>query len=489
MVRVRLLHPQMRLVFMLFFGSQLIAALFTPQPVLAVILTCLRSALLLGLICVGAGLSARHLLWLLPSLFVVYVTAYVDAFLGQRSQSLLSVRLLHPFLTSTSLGLAGAFGALICLSAFRLPLWWRLPLGLLAFSVCVLSGSRAALFGLLVGALIILISQKQRWAALLIGGAAFLVVSSVGNLGQNNTLERFSSISNSDRDLIWSNTISVIAAHPVGGVGPYQLGNSLLPPSQKCELWPSLAERGIQCPAFINTAKGAWLIAHNMMLQQLAEAGIIGALGYALLVGCAALLMLRSQPVLASICAVLLVVSLVDNVLLVPSPFFSEIFWLALGISQRGDSRESEGILPECSQQLVSPSHVLGAALAVLIVFTFPLWTSLSAHRASQSVQLVAASGPRTWSQSTAYPTYVTLKGQGKYRVVVRACLETCRTLGILIANLDTAPRQIWDGWVEQRLPFSKQRPTEIRLELFPLDAPPVAIQPLARKVWLVTEQ
>ncbi|MFC4452175.1 O-antigen ligase family protein [Deinococcus sonorensis] len=480
----RALPRQFQLIFAVMATTQMIAAALSPSPLLSLALAAGRLLLVLALIGAGHRLQTAQLRWALVGLGVVYVTAYADALLGQRSASLLTIRLLHPFLTPPSLGLAGAAGVLLAVAASGAALWWRLPVGLLALSVCVLSGSRSPLLGLLVGLLVILTARRRRWAALLVGGLAFLALTAAGTLSTNSVLERYASISNTDRDLIWNNTLSVIQPHLWSGVGPYQLGGFLQPPGQSCELWPSLTARGVGCPLAVQHLQGAWLIAHNLMLHQLAETGLIGTLGYALLLGLAVPLMLRSSLPVAGLSPLLLVASLVDNVLLVPSPFFAELFWIGLGMALREGATSGTP-----SAVLLAPTRLVLSACAVAGLYLYPLWTSLWPHPRPTTVQVVAASGARHWPRNQPYRVDVLLQGHGSYRVVLRGCLSSCRTLGMLPVNLDSVSSQPWDGWLEERLPTAPGRATRVLLELYPLNAPPFSIQPLARSSWLVDER
>jgi hypothetical protein len=380
------------------------------------------------------------------------------------------------------------------MTAAQRSLWWRIPTGLLAFGVCVLSGSRAPLLGLIIGILIVLTSQKRRIATLILGGCIFLAFNAVNHLSPNNTFERYSNIDNSDRDLIWSNTMSVVAAHPLGGVGPYQLGKYLQPPGQACELWPSLNERGVICPKVVQRLQGAWLIAHNLALQQLAETGLLGSVGYFVLLGFAAPLMLKASPAVAGLCALLLVVSLVDNVLVLPSPFFAEVFWIAFGIAlneaQASQQKQKQALSAVPSLQPLIAGNVVGlTGLTMMALLLFPLWTSLLAVTSTPPVQLIAVGAARTWKRGVAYPTEVILRGSGQYRVVLRACITTCRTMAIANANLNevtTNKSTIWETWMQPLLPSEGTKPVHLYLELYPLKAPPLGIQPLSRNTWEV---
>ncbi|WP_245588601.1 O-antigen ligase family protein [Deinococcus pimensis] len=459
----------LRSVFAVFTLTQLLAALCSPTPPLSVLLAAVRCVFVAGLLCAGSRMRFKDLSFLGFGLALVYATAFLDALLAQRGDSLLTLRLSHPYYTSTALGIAGSFGVVIAAASHTSRVAWRLPLGVAGLAVILLSGSRSALLAALVGLLLV---AGLRWGArvLAVGLPVAVGVVCVPLLLHTGTfVDRFGSLDNSNRDVVWQNTLSVIEAHPWGGVGPYQLGAALSTGGHSCELWTSLRDRGIACPEVVSQLDGAWLIAHNLLLHALAESGVIGTTGYVLLVTLSVLLVLRTgSGLLVGLTATVLLFNLVDNTLAVPSLFFAEVFWLGVGMAARVllDSQEPSGAVP-ASWAWGLPA----GALVLTLVFLFPLW---SPQRASTTPP------PRLESlvvDREDRRAFVRLDGvSGSYRFVVRSCAPTCRTLFLRpITLVAGAP---WQEWID----LDSTATAPLLFELYPGTSPPWALQPLARR-------
>ena len=219
--------------------SQQLPALFSPEPLLASALALIRSLLMGGLI--GVGLALAQTAWLRGlgwGLALVYATALIDSSLG--GAVLTQQRLFHPYMTSITLGLLGACGIWWALFAGG-RWWWRVPLGVAALAVVLLSGSRGGLAAAGLGALLGFLVRLRWQIALslllglgLLGGGLYAAqrfdVQSVTRLLNTDT---------SGRDLVWWNAISVIQSAPLSGVGSYRLGARFAPPGGQCILWPS----------------------------------------------------------------------------------------------------------------------------------------------------------------------------------------------------------------------------------------------------------
>ena len=326
--------------------TQVLPAVFAPEPGLALSGALLRTGLILGLLSLGAAMrQTERFRPLAFGLMVVYLTALgfslregLDVFVG---------RLNHPYMTSITLGLAGALG--IWLALFLKGHWtWRVPLGLLGGTVLLLSGSRGPLLAVLIGSLIafVLRRRQQALAVLLLTGLLAGASVTVGERLGINLLTRLTQTDTSGRDVVWSNTLSVIRAHPLTGVGSYRLGARLTPPGEPCAIFDTYQsqDKPPTCPPWLARLGNPWLIAHNIALQQLAETGPLGLLGLMVLLTTVTVVTLMGRdPFAVAVVTGLLVATVNDNTLLVPSPFFAEIFWLVAGTQLAAVQRPAFG--------------------------------------------------------------------------------------------------------------------------------------------------
>ncbi|GEM90037.1 O-antigen ligase family protein [Oceanithermus desulfurans] len=332
----RALGPLARGVALFYLGTQLAAALLTPEPLVSVPLALLRGLFVLALVLAGVRLAdPRWLHYLLAGLAVVYLLAFwtsYDAFGAQ----FLARRLVHPYYTTVSIGLAGALGVLLALD-WRGPAVWRLGVGLLALLALAFSGSRGAMAVLVVGVVIgaVVKSGRFAWGAATAGALATAVYV-IGSLGQHvSSLARLLSLNLSGRDRVWEGALEAIRSYPWGGVGPYQLGPWLgYLYKQGCNLWVGARYLGLGCPGWLEPFYGAWLIAHNLLLHALGETGVVGTLGFLSLLALLGYAAVRSrEPLLVAIFFGYLVMSLVDNPMAVPSLHLAEVFWVAGGMA------------------------------------------------------------------------------------------------------------------------------------------------------------
>lgn len=473
------LHPAALQVFGWFALTQQIAALFTPDPVLASLLAAARSALMLGLLGLGSRLGAGRALW--PMLFGgvgVGLTALVisEQF---RLGGLLSARLAHPYLTEVSLGILGTLGVL--LSLFTPAKWGWKVLGVLGFAgLLLLSGSRGPFLmlgaGLAAGLLLSLTTRRARLTAFAVG--ATLVGLGGAVLGQGSGfMARLLTLDSTGRDLVWLNTLNTIQQFPLGGVGPYLLGSTLADPVQTCTLWPTLAEAGYSCPAWLSALGQPWLIAHNGVLQQLGESGVIGTAGLLLLWGTVlAATVRRRDPAAAALVAALLAGNLLDNTTLLPSPFFAEVFWLTAGMVLSREGRvTSDSFVPGS----LSWRPLLWGA-SVLGVMGFPLLAALRVPSGSP-LRLEALNADTLVVPNSPYRVYVRLEGAaGSYRLALRTCRTFCQTVAVQAFEVRQGRAEVW---LEGQLRPSAQR---MNLLLLPGTAAPWSLRPLAAVQWSV---
>ena len=318
--------------------SQIFPSLIIKDPAYPFLGGFIKTLFIMGLIGLGCNMNLnRTSIYMSIGLCFVIVFAFSYSFLT--NQNILYQRLAHPYMTSTTLGIAGSLIAMSALFAdfsylqknFKAAA--RLGFAFIGCAGVVSSGSRGAIICLISGSICALLLRYD-WKKLLYMLLSFLIVGCaayISGLFKIELFNRLLSLSGSGRELIWDSVRKVITENPLSGVGTYQLGKYLEPQTQ-CTLWVD------KCPEWIsnlilNTGK-PWLIAHNAALQQLSETGIIGFFGLALLLGVIAKSALNSQNSMAiSIIFGFFFVSGIDNLLIVPSPFFSEFFWIVSGWS------------------------------------------------------------------------------------------------------------------------------------------------------------
>jgi O-antigen ligase len=328
-----------RWVLLLFAATQLLAALFTPRPLVSLVLAALRVLFILAMISAGYWLRdsarLRPLVW---GYMVVFATAftYTLATLGVAG---VQGRMSHPYYYVVSLGLLAAICLWLLVSWRGASPWWRLAAGALALATLVASGSRGPLLAFVVGIVAAAVAGGRHFLRLLVP-IVLLGVAALGlvpQLRSINPLERLATGGLTGRDQVWQNAFDAFQTSPIGGVGPYQLGPYLtFLYKDGCTLNPVLEQNGIHCPEWLRPLTGAWLIAHNAGLHVLAETGVIGLLGYAVVFLLAAWLVWRSRDALLSaIFWGYTAMNVVDVVIAVPSPHFSELGWVVIGMSFR----------------------------------------------------------------------------------------------------------------------------------------------------------
>ncbi|WP_158679947.1 O-antigen ligase [Deinococcus sp. NW-56] len=409
--------------------SQQLPALLAPAPIEASVLALTRTLLLGGLM--GAGVMLGRSGRLMPlgvGLLAVLATAVVVTVVS--GVPLIGQRLSHPYMTSITLGLAGACGLWLGLfgSGHR---GWRVLLGGAGVALLLLSASRAPLLAALIGVGAGVLVRADRRVALVSGGilAALGALVVLGIRNGDALTQRLIDLETNGRDLVWAGTLSVIQSSPLGGVGPYLLGRFLQPPSAYCELW--IGPGGTSaCPEWVSNLGSPWLIAHNGVLQPLAESGPLGVLGLFLLLGAVVWTALRTRDALSTAVLVgLLVATATDNTLIVPSPFFGEVFWIVAGI-QLG------------RLEAIRPAHgwIGGGLLAAL---AFPVWAASSAAPPDFPGRLLfvrAAPQVSTSRDYTVYSQWALPPGQ-RYRLLLRSCTQGCAIVNSTILDTSRGPQ------------------------------------------------
>lgn len=452
--------------------SQQLPALLSPSPVEASLLALVRTLLIAGLISVGILLGrSDRLMPLGVGLLAVFATAVAVTVVND--VALLGQRLSHPYMTSITLGLAGACSLWLGLFGSGRK-GWRVLLGAAGVAILLLSASRAPLLAALAGAGAGVLIRAERRLALVVGAVLAVLVGLVllGLRNGDELARRLLDFETNGRDVVWANTLSVIQSAPLSGVGPYLLGRSLQPPGAYCELW--IGPNGTAaCPEWVSNLGSPWLIAHNGVLQQLAETGPLGVLGLFALLGAVVWTALRLKDALSSAVLIgLLVATASDNTLLVPSPFFGELFWIVAGIqlTRLETFRPAQGL-------------VGGVALAAL---AFPVWVAATAPRPDFAGRLVFLRAPAQVESSrgyTVYSSWVLPPGE-RYRLVLRSCTRGCSVVNTTTLDSTERPKlSLSLSGDIQNVP--KQR---LQLQVYPARAGASAV-PLTTHEWTVRLQ
>lgn len=475
---LRQLPVAARLLVLIYAVFQLLPALMAPDAVAATLLALGRTALMTGMIGIGCQWATMtEVRWLGVGLALTYAVALTFSFL--EGADLWRHRLAHPYMTSVSLGLAGSVGVWFAAYAPGLARW-RWSLAVAALAVLLLSGSRGALLAGLVGLLVGALLKRWRIATVLLVVAAlgFLALGLVGG-GRTNiaALDRLSTTDVSGRDVVWANTLTVVRAYPWTGVGPYHLGQYITVPGEGCALFPGAqGDVTSTCPAWLERLRNPWIIAHNGSLHQLAESGPLGLGGWALLFGTAIAVAIQRRDALgAAILIGLTVANLNDNTTLVPSPFFAEIFWIAVGVQLR---------------HLTSLQIYHGVLSALLLAgLSWPVLAAElqpTAQPPSRPLNLEFLYAPTNILPASNYAVLARFAvPPGTYRASLNACAVTCallETTTFTVLADQPAPTVRLEG---RLWPVFRQR-VELRL-LEGQTGGRAGV--LAQKTWLVEEE
>ncbi|WP_412030003.1 O-antigen ligase family protein [Deinococcus yunweiensis] len=335
--QLRTLPLTARRVLFFFAATQVIAALFTPQPLLSVGLAAARTLLILAMIAAGVYLrDSRHLRPLLWGQLLIFVTAWLYT-LGTQGVAGVQERLGHPYYYVVSLGLV-AVVALWFVLYWRGGGWWRWPAGALAVVTLLAAGSRGPVIALLTGTLAALAFQQERrrpWVLLPAAGIVLLAAASASLQLPVKPVERLLNDQTSGREFIWRDAISGWQTSPLGGVGAYQGGPYLTYLYKDgCQLTPTLARNEISCPASLTRWSSVWLIAHNAWLHWLLETGVTGTSGLIAVMGYALWRAARQgDPLTVAVLYGFTAMNVVDVVVALPSPHFAELWWVCVGSS------------------------------------------------------------------------------------------------------------------------------------------------------------
>lgn len=349
---LRQLGSAARWVLLAFVLSQLLAALFTPSPLVSLGTTAARSLFVLALVAAGAYLQdSRRLRPLLWGEIAILLSAWAYTLVTQGLHGVLE-RLSHPYYYTVSLGLVGVLTIWLALFWRGGGQWWRWAAGLLGFATLLASGSRGPLLALVFGTALAFIATRRKRArnALLVALALLMGLAYLASRPgvPSNPVGRFIQGQDSGRSFVWQDAWAGFNTSPIGGVGPYQGGPYLTYLFKDgCQLNPSLERNHIDCPPNVKKWYGVWLIAHNAWLHWLLETGLLGTLGMGALYGYGLYSAYRKRdPLPIAILFGYTAMNMVDVVIALPTPHLGELFWVTLGLSLPQSARDSGATPP-----------------------------------------------------------------------------------------------------------------------------------------------
>ncbi len=330
-----------RQVFWIFAVLQMVAALFTPDPMWSLIFGGFRALLIGALLCTGSFLKDTK--FLQPILIGETITMLISftTTAMRHGWDTFSVRLEHPIYISVSLGIMAMLGFLIALLGEKIDSRVRWAAMLINFFALIFSGTRSSLGAVIAGLLLVaLISKTPRaWKHFTATTVSIFSISwlfSSGLLGfVSASLGRLTDagLDPSGRLQVWKEAWHSFTLHPIGGVGTYQIGPSIPSMLFPCKIFPPIEPFG-PCPIWLEKFNGAWNIAHNVVLHALTETGVIGTVGWVVLLGFFGWSAIRSKnPLLIGLFGSFMLVNLVDNPTLLPSPHVAEVFYVAMGMA------------------------------------------------------------------------------------------------------------------------------------------------------------
>lgn len=349
--QLRTLPLAARGVLFFFAATQLVAALFTPQPLLSLGLAAARTLLILAMVAAGVYLrESRHLRPLLWGQLVIFATAWGYT-LSTQGFAGVQERLGHPYYYVVSLGLVAVVSLWLVMFWRGAAAWWRWGAGMIALVTFVAAGSRGPLLALGVGSLAALAlgGRQRRWWVMIPAALVVALAAATSSLQLPlKPLDRLLNDQTSGREYVWQDAVQGWQTSPLGGVGPYQGGPYLTYLFKDgCQLTPTLERNEIRCPESLTRWSSVWLIAHNAWLHWLLESGVIGLAGLLAVMGYALWRAMEvGDPFLLAVMFGYAAMNVVDVVVAVPSQHFAELWWVAVGISLVGAARKVAATSP-----------------------------------------------------------------------------------------------------------------------------------------------
>lgn len=455
----------LRWVLILFVASQVTAALFSPQPVLSLGLAMARAALVGGLVLYGWSRGERLQLRGFAVSIAIVLTTSLGFWLWNSGENG-AARPEFFWVGSNGIGVLGAVLVwLMVLQEGRWPIWRALGV-LLGVLALWWSEAYAAWLGLGVGLLFAMSHPVVRVMRLLVaaGAAAVLLwrpwrdplLATVGPLL-------------SGREGVWQAAARISEAFPWGGTGPYQYGSWASPLADRCRTLPvleTILNRADGCPEWLAQLQQPWLIAHSGLLHALAETGWVGTFGWLLLWGIlTAGVWLARWPLGQATFLGLLTISLVDNVTLVPSPGYAELFYIlgGAGVARLVQQEPTKSV----GVSLVGTGAGVGGLLALCSAGV--IWV-LSIQVILGTVQVYRLLLPASYQRDEVYAVYADLRLPEPPPTGVFLSVEQCSSLRICqrIGGAQLVENRLQD-WVYARIvPGHQEAEVTLQITLAP---------------------
>lgn len=445
--------------------SQLLAALFTENILFSAAVAMIRAFLICGLVLYGIRfayvVNLKYIAW---GLVLVSILALVVSVLTSDGQPLnplgkgIEKRPLEfLYMTSNSISVLGVF--MIWLGCFQIK--WQLVVrvflvcfgGLIAF----LGAGQAAWVALFVGFLAAWIGRVATIIRLLL--MLILLGCCIHETSRNRMIDLLGPAM-SGRETVWENAAHIAQAYPLGGSGPYQYGYFAAPFQDRCNTLETLEKVLPDCPRWLEQLNQPWLIAHNGTLHALAETGMVGTVGWFILWGVLAFGIWRSRwPFVRAVLGGLLAINLLDNVLLVPSPGFAEIFFVLSGAAWVKFADQEEAVRESPEFQL-GTSAILGGMIGLgSLVVPYILGTP----QQFSAVQVNRLLLPSQYEAKEVYAIYADIDTKEENAYI---SLEQCSSLNICqrIGGAVFQSRRFAD-WIHARI-IDTDEIAELRITL-----------------------
>lgn len=413
------LSKSIKYILIIFIILQIVASIFSNDPVHSLIWSLVRISLTLGLIGIGQVLKKSDDLY--PVGFGLAFSIIFSVFFTIESGvDITTQRIAHPYMTSTTIGLAGAI--LIWLGIFGKGNIYRLSAFILIGGIgLIFSGSRGALLAALFGCILPMIlkgSIKSVVTILILFISAGLFLSTFSQKGIES-FSRLLSVQDSGRSSLWYEVFSLINFRPIFGIGQYQLGSYVQKPTASCPTFGSTSFSSDTCKILSETLGAPWLIAHNMPLQEIVQLGIFGSLGIFLIVLLGLTGAFQNKDYLSiAILGGSLIFNSFDNSLFVPSPFSAEIFWILVG-----SSLNKLKFYKISNVSLVSSGILISIMLMPIIVFALSMNSEFARASAEKSFSSFYLSKSDKQNSSALTKFY---GPNGEYEASLFSCSSWC---------------------------------------------------------------
>lgn len=453
---IKNIHKILLFAILVFLSTQIISSIYTLNPTISIPLSLLRCSIIAGLIIYGFKyFSSLNYHFLGKIITVIGVIATTFHFISGRG-------FLNPmeffYITSNSISILGVILVFLGRHLINsIPKIHVLAFLLMGFWLIFSGQGRSAFIILLTG-----ISFNIKWTTR--KTSCFIVFATMISLLfiYQDLFQSWIFNNLSGREIVWEQAINVFKAFPIGGTGSYQYASIANPFDNPCAIstdFDILISQN-QCPDLIQHLHKPWLIAHNGALHALAENGVVGLFGWSILWGTAIVGAWYSQSqFIRAVILGLLAANHIDNVTLIPSPGFSELFFILIGVAW------SKKNLPH---QLETQKHTHHAAMLGLSIGISMLLTALilknHTSKLLPSITVNHILLPRHYVKNETYAMYLDLSDNGKKyekNISIEQCTQynACKSFG----NLRWV-NQNFSEWIYTKI----EQPTKkLRLSLY----------------------